>query len=327
MNIARHVERAAELRPIEPAILFEDRAITYAELELRAGQVANLLDAWGIASGDRVALFLPNIPEFAIAYLGAQKIGAVAVSLNGMLKAPELDYALRDAGARVLFTTEALLGELAAIRDSLPRLVRVVVCEGNSPDPRTPVLDAAVEGLSGAFRARTREADDPAAILYTSGTTGKPKGAVLTHGNLVFNAAATVQCVGSGAGDRHLLCLPLSHCFGQNFIMNAAFSSMGALVLERRYDMENTLAEICLHEVSHFYGVPTIFLYLLNANVDARRLSSVRFFFSAAATMPREVAESWRGRFGSPIHEGYGLTYTSPLATFNHRDVYRLCSV
>ena len=216
---------------------------------------------------------------------------------------------------------------MAKIRGALPRLAHVVVCEGRSPDARTPTLAAALEGQTGEFPARARSADDPAAILYTSGTTGKPKGAVLTHGNLVSNAAATVDCVGSRAGHRHLLCLPLSHCFGQNFIMNAALTSMGTLVLERRYNLEATLVDVRRHEVSHFYAVPTIYVYLLDSEVQREDLGGIQFFFSAAATMPREVAQRWGERFGAAIYEGYGLTETSPLSTYNHMVEHRPGSV
>jgi len=326
MNVADALESALAQAPGQTAILFEERTISYRELDRRASRLAHWLERAGIISGDRVALFLPNIPEFAIAYYAAQKLGAVAVSLNSMLKSAELAYALADSEARVVFTTEALSGELLGARPALPALEHVVVCEG-SATAGTVALDEASAGCADMFPARPRAASDPAAILYTSGTTGRPKGAVLTHGNLVSNALTTVRCVGSRAGDRHLLYLPLSHCFAQNFIMNAAFRSLGSIVLERRYQLTATLADVRRYEVSHFYGVPTIFIYLLEAQVTPAQLASVRFFFSAAATMPSEVAETWRARFERPIYEGYGLTETSPLATYNHLGSYRPGSV
>jgi long-chain acyl-CoA synthetase len=327
MNVADALDAALAQAPGQTAIFFEGHAISYRELDRRASRLAHFLERSGIANGDRVALFLPNIPEFATAYYAAQKLGAVAVSLNSMLKTAELEYALADSEARVLFTTEALLGEVVGARPRLPLLERVIVCEGHDRAPATLTLEDAMAGCSDSFPARPCAASDPAAILYTSGTTGKPKGAVLTHGNLVSNSLATVRCVGSRPGDRHLLYLPLFHCFGQNFIMNAAFRSLGSVVLERRYHLETTLADIQRYEVSHFYGVPTIFIYLLDARLAPAQLASVRFFFSAAATMPREIAETWRERFQQPIYEGYGLTETSPLASYNHVGSYRLGSV
>jgi long-chain acyl-CoA synthetase len=327
MNIAQHVEAAANSRPERAAILFEGQAITYGELNRRASQTAQWLEQLGIQSGDRVALSLPNIPEFAIAYLGAQKLGAVVVSLNPTLTPVETEYALSDSGSLVLFTTQESLANLTTIRGSLPALRALISCEGRSADPEHRTLGAAIADFDGSLLARPRAVDAPAAILYTSGTTGKPKGAVLTHRNVISNYRATMACVGSRAGDRHLLYLPLFHCFAQNFIMNAAFGSQGTIVLERRYQQEAVLSAIRRHEVTHFYGVPTVFIYLLGAEITRAQLASVKYFFSAAATMPREVAQGWRERFGLPVFEGYGLTETAPLACYNHRDDYRLGSV
>ncbi|HKU38513.1 MAG TPA: long-chain fatty acid--CoA ligase [Polyangiales bacterium] len=326
MNITEQLVEAAERAPEQAAIVFEGRTLRYADLNRAASQVAEMIGEWGLAPGDRVALLLPNIPEFAITCLGAQKFGAVVVSLNIMLRSAELAYALRDCGARALFTTEAALREIEPIRSQLPELLHIVVCEGNAT-AWAESLSELRRGRPGLARPCAREPSDPAAILYTSGTTGNPKGAVLSHGNLLSNAASTQHCVGSRPGDRHLLFLPLSHCFGQNFILHTAIRSLGTVVLERRYELQATLADIQRHEVSHFYGVPTNYIYLLDAGVERAQLSSVRFFFSAAATMPREIAQSWRERFGTPIYEGYGLTETAPLATYNHLHSYRAGSV
>jgi long-chain acyl-CoA synthetase len=320
VNVADHLDQAAARHPQQPAILFEGQTIRYGALEAEVNRTAHLLAARGVAAGDRVALFLPNIPAFCVAYLAIQKLGAVAVSVNAMLRAEEVRFVLEDSGAAVLFTTAALAPEVTAIRDGLRA---IIICEGESA--RGTILAAA--GLPGDFSTRSMSAGHPAAILYTSGTTGKPKGAVLTHGNVLSNCRATAACVGSRPGDRHLLFLPLFHCFGQNFIMNAAFCSQGTLVLERRFDPEGVLATIARHQVTHFYGVPAVFIRLLRAGGDATALRSVGYFFSAAATLPREVAGAWRDRFGRPIHEGYGLTETSPFASYNHRDQYRLGSV
>jgi long-chain acyl-CoA synthetase len=325
MNLARHLEESARLHPEQPAIQFEDQTLSYRELEARASRVAGLLARWGVSPGDRVALFLPNIPAFCVAYAAIQKVGAVAVSVNAMLKKDEIRFLLQDSGAVVLFTTASLAEEVTPIRAALADLRQVVLCEGESAAGVT--LDAAVGDLPEAFAACPRDPGDPAAILYTSGTTGKPKGAVLTHGNIGSNIRAVVRCVGARPGDRHLLFLPLFHCFGQNFIMNAALSSAGTLVLQRRFELEATLATVERHRVTHLYAVPTVFIYLLNAGLDPQRLAGVRYFFSAAATLPREVAAAWLERFGRPLWEGYGLTETSPFASYNHQQRYRLGSV
>lgn len=327
MNIADSLERTARALPNEPAILFEGRSLSYAELDRAASRVASVLESWQLGRGDRIALYLPNLPEFASVCLGAQKRGIVVVALSSMLKAAELAFALRDCGARALFTTASLLPELRPVQGDLPALEHVVMCEGEAPAGDALELTQLLASSPGELRALDLPSDAPAAILYTSGTTGAPKGAVLTHGNLRVNTANTTLCVGSQPGDRHLLFLPLSHCFGQNFVMHSTFASGGTLVLQRRYQLQQVIADVERCGITHFYGVPTNYIYLLEAQVQRAQLQTVRLFFSAAATMPREVAQAWQDRFGRAVHEGYGLTETAPLATYNHREQYRLGSV
>jgi long-chain acyl-CoA synthetase len=317
-NIAEHLEVTTRRSPLAAAVRFEDRIISYRQLHGRVNRAAHRLSRWRVGPGDRVALFLPNIPEFLVAYLAVLKVGAVAVSASAMLKAEELRYLLEDSGATVLFTTAQLLegcpGLEAAIRAE-SELHQVVLCEGARPGALS--LDEVTAGFPEDFPARAMNPDDPAAILYTSGTTGKPKGAVLTHGNVISNVAAAADCVGARPGDRHLLYLPLFHCFGQNFIMNMAVASGGTLVMQRRFDETETVAEAARAKVTHFYGVPKVFMQLQQAGVGPDQLPSVRYYFSAAATMPTDVALAWRDRFGLPINEGYGLTETSPFACYN----------
>lgn len=325
MNVAQNLERSARLFPHTVAIEFEGRRITYAELESLAGRAAHGLRALGVAAGDRVALFLPNVPEFAVAYLAAMKLGAVAVSVNALLKTDELRHVLADSGAAVVFTTAALLPELAPLRGELPSLRDVVTCEGDAAGATT--LSALCDGQPDRFRSIEMERDDPAAILYTSGTTGKQKGAVLSHGAVISNYHSTCHYVGSRPGDRHALFLPLFHCFGQDFIMNAALSSGGTLLLHRRFDPETTPALLREQGMTHLYAVPTIYIYLLNAGITPAEWPSLRYSFSAAATMPVEVARRWTEAFGMVVNEGYGLTETSPFAAYNHEYVHRPGSI
>lgn len=327
MNVAHNLERSARLFPDSSAILFEGRRYGYRELDEQVNRLAHALAGLGMGAGDRVALFLPNVPEFAIAYLAAQKLGAVAVSLASLLKTEEVRYILDDSGAAVLFTTAALFPEAAPLLGELARLRQVVVCEGSIEREGVTTLARLIESASGRYAAREMEPDAPAAILYTSGTTGKQKGAVLSHGNVVSNYHSTCHYVGSRPGDRHALFLPLFHCFGQNFILNAALLSGGTVVLERRFDPETSLARLRDERVTHLYAVPTIYILLLNADTPADALASVRYCFSAAATLPVEVARRWQERYGLTIHEGYGLTETSPFAAYNHEYVHRPGSI
>jgi long-chain acyl-CoA synthetase len=325
VNIASHVARAARHFPDQPAILFEGRTITYAEVRDQVQRVAAGLLSAGVRPGDRVALVLPNSPEFVVAYQACQWLGAITVSVNVMLTADELRYLLEDSGAKLIFTTEALWPALDPVVDTyLGGRRNVVICEGSVPG----ALSLQSFGLNASpLAALYREAEDPAAILYTSGTTGKQKGATLSVGNVVSNAEATRHYLRIDPADRLLLFLPLFHVFGQNFIMNAAFSAGAALVLHRRFERETVLQSVARDGVTMFFAVPTIYIMLLDAGMRAEDLSHVRYFFSAAATMPLEVAERWKQLHHKPICEGYGLSETSPFASYNHEWHHRPGSV
>jgi long-chain acyl-CoA synthetase len=323
MNIAQHVERAAKFFPDHPAIIFEGAELSYRELNLRASRLANALKANGVQRGDRVALYLPNIPNFAICYVAALKAGAVAVSINSIFKSEEVKYIINDSGSSVLFTVGELLPNIP--RADCPSLHHVVVCEGEATGNAS--LDEWVsKGASGA-RAMDLDREDPAVLLYTSGTTGFPKGATLTHGNVVSNIYATVHHAGFRHDDRMMLFLPLFHVFGQNFIMNATFNACATMVLHRRFVPDQVLDSIQRHRATMFFAVPTIFINLLSTNLSRYDLSSIRYDFSAAATMPQEVSRRWSERFKRPVFEGYGLTECSPFACYNHDFRHKFGSV
>jgi long-chain acyl-CoA synthetase len=322
MNVAQHVERAAAWFPDHPAILFEGRAVSYRELDTRAGRLARALIAHGVQRGDRVALYLPNIPEFAVCYLGALKAGAIAVSINAIFKADEVAFIVDDAGARVLFTTGDLLDQVR--RDDCPSLEHVVVVEG---DGRGHPALADWLAAGAPARALDLDRDEPAVLLYTSGTTGVPKGATLSHGNVVFNDYACAHHMGVRQTDRLLCFLPLFHVFGQNAIMNAAFAACATVLLHRRFVPDQVLDSIQRERATMFFAVPTIFINLLAADLGRWDLSSIRYEFSAAATMPQEISRRWTERFGRPVYEGYGLTECSPFACYNHDFRHKFGSV
>jgi long-chain acyl-CoA synthetase len=325
VNIARALERAARHFPDGTAILFEDRRVTYRELDQAAGRTAHGLGTWGVGPGERVALFLPNIPAFAVAYHAVLKLGAIVVSVNVMLTTEELAVLLEDSGARIVLTVEALWPRLLPLAGDLVSRDRVVICEGEVAG--LPTLEALGAGRPETLPARDMEPSAPAAILYTSGTTGRQKGATLSHANVVSNVLAIQRYMRMGPEDRLLVTLPLFHVAAQNVLMVGGVSAAATLVLERRFDVLRCAEAIERHRVTIVTGVPTIYIALLNAGVQASALSSVRFYKSAAATMPVEIARRWRETHGQAILEGYGLTETSPAATFNHEYEYRPGSV
>jgi phenylalanine ammonia-lyase len=323
MNVAQNIIRGRGLFPRKIALTFENRRYTYAQLDEWSNRVAEGLNALGIGRGDRVALFLPNIPEFAAVYLGIQKLGAIAVSLNSTLRREETRFILDDSGSVALFTTEALRDRID--RDSLSNLKHVVIAEGAAGDGDLS-LDALTAGTTGEFLAAVMDRDDPSAILYTSGTTGEPKGACLSHGNVISNMHAFNYNCGMRPDDRMLLFLPLFHCFGQNAILNSAFNACATVVLHRTFKPADILKSITEDEVTMFFGVPTTFIPIYNL-ASPSDLSSVRYYFSAAAALPREIARKWQEKYNRVINEGYGLTETSPFASYNHRLWYKLGSI
>jgi len=323
MNITQHVERGHHLFPDTPALIFEGKSFTYADLDLMANRVANGLRELGIHRSDRVALFLPNIPEFIISYLGILKIGAIAVSLNAMLKSAEVNFILNDCGAKALVTTEELAKNVP--QADLPELKHILIAEGTAS--KGTLLTELMASASPDTRAVEMDRYAPAALVYTSGTTGSPKGATLSHGNLISNSYSQQHCCGMRSEDRLLLYLPLFHCFGQNAVLNAGLNACATIVLHRNFDLTQILKSIATEQVTMFFGVPTVFLVLLNMNTPDDQLKSVRYYFSAAAPLPNEVAQKWYEKYGLVIHQGYGLTETSPCASYNHDYIYKPGSV
>ncbi|MFZ3046085.1 MAG: long-chain fatty acid--CoA ligase [Desulfatirhabdiaceae bacterium] len=314
MNIAKNLERARTFFPEKPALIFEGKTWTYLQLDHDVNRMAHALQTLGIVKGDRVALFLPNIPEFVIGYFAAQKLGAIAVSVNAMLKPEELKYIINDSEARIIITTALLRKEVPA--DALPSVEHILIAEGESG------IDLSFDTLlsEGGTDCRCLDLDshDPAALLYTSGTTGFPKGAVLTQSNINSNSRSAANHSGVRPEDCLQLFLPLFHCFGQNYILNGGISKCATIALHRRFEPEPVLKAIQKERVSMFFAVPTVFIYLLNMDTSSYDLTSLRYCFTAAANMPRETALAWKKKFGLTIHEGYGLTESSPFASYNH---------
>ena len=321
MNIFDSLERAQNRLPDKEALIFKGERTTYGSLYQHACRLSAALEKhFGIRRGDRVAIFLPNIPEFIVSYYAIERLGAIAVSLNVMLKREEVEFILRDCGASVLIATPQLLEQVPDAIDTL-RGIAVVGEPGGRACLR--YSDLIADRLTQKSPAAGVESDDGAAILYTSGTTGKPKGVLLTHGNLQFNSAAVNRYTEMTPDDRLLCFLPLFHCFGQNFIMNGAVNVGATLILHDRFVPDEILESALVNRASVFLGVPAVFMRFLAQPDCERYFAAIRYYFTAAAPMPAEVARLWRQRFGKPVYEGYGLTETSPFASYNHEREYR----
>ncbi len=314
MNVAQHVERGAARHPKRQAIVFEGKAISYGALERCAAALGGALEQAGVKPGDRVALYLPNIPAYALAYLATLRIGAIAVSVNAIFKSEEVKYILNDSGAIVVFSSAELLPNVP--RAECPAVRHVVNCEGSAPEET--LEEWLSRGAARPARLRGMKPDDPAALLYSSGTTGFPKGVTLSHRNVQTNVRATVSGCGFRSDDRFSCFLPLFHVFAQNFIMNSCFETGASLILWRRFVPDKVLAEIERERATMFFAVPTIYIGLLNAGIPPAKLAGVRYYFSAASTMPEEISRRWTATYGKRVYEGYGLTECAPCAAYNH---------
>lgn len=324
MNLASNLERHAAERPAHAAVRFEGGSLGYAELDAAASRLAQGLRARGIAAGERVALYLPNIPEYLVAYYAAQKLGAITVAINSIFRSAEVQYLLADSGARVVFTVAELVPFVP--RAECPALEQIVVCEGEAPAGCATLAEWSAGGNTSCPGVACAP-EAPAALLYSSGTTGFPKGVTLTQRNIASNIAAAARYSGYRPDDRLAAFLPLFHVYGQNYIMNAAVHAGATLVLFRRFVPEPVLQAIERERITMFFGVPTIFIGLLAMDLSKYDLSSIRYEMSAAATMPEEISRRWTERFGRRVYEGYGLTECSPFACYNDLVEHRFGSV
>ncbi|MFC4605139.1 long-chain-fatty-acid--CoA ligase [Rhodococcus kronopolitis] len=330
LNLSMFLEDSARKYPGRDALVLGDERLTYAQTDALANQVAALLVSSGIAPGDRVALSCPNLPWFPIVYYGILKAGAVVVPLNVLLKAGEIAYHLQDCGAKAYFCFEGS-GELPigqygrAGFAQAPECVDMFVigADAGATGAGVTALDAALSGRPSEFDTVVREATDTAVILYTSGATGRPKGAELTQSNMVMNAIAANRLFDTlpSTPDTHLLTLPLFHSFGQTINMNAGFAVGATLVLLPRFEAAAALRIMESEAITIFAGVPTMYWGLLGAvdeSVDVRRIAAnLRKAISGGAALPVEILERFRNRFGVQILEGYGLSETSPVALFS----------
>jgi long-chain acyl-CoA synthetase len=332
LNLSVLLEDSARRKPERDAVVLGDTRLTYAQVDAMANQVANLLVSRGIQRGDKVALSCPNLPYFPVIYYGILKAGAVVVPLNVLLKGREIAYHLGDSDAKAYFcfqgTEDLPMGvEGKAGYDAADRCEHFFLVMA---DPTAPASIDDVETFGQAlkdqppvFESAVTDETDTAVILYTSGTTGQPKGAELSHSNLVTNALTCNRLFGTDASvhERHLLTLPLFHSFGSTVQMNAGFSVAATLVLLPRFDAKQAVALLQKEDITFFAGVPTMWWGLLGAlteDVDVKRIAdNLRVAVSGGASLPVEIISKVQERFGVQVLEGYGLSETSPVATFS----------
>ncbi|MCX5811582.1 MAG: AMP-binding protein [Proteobacteria bacterium] len=310
MNLAVNLERSAFFFPHRLAIRQVDLKVTYAQLNDQSNRIAKGLIKMGIKPGEPVGLCAPNSADWIAFYFGVLKTGATAVTLSSLLTGAELTNLVNHGKPRIIFTSNAKLQELEQLKDSSG--LEKLICDGGDLN-----IHRLMEMGSGSFNTLDRDRLDTAAILYTGGTTGIPKGVMLTHEGINFSSYSIAYYERSTEKDIALCFLPFNHVFGQIHIMNSTIMSSGCLELLPTFDMERVLEVLETGEITKFFAVPTVYIRLLGLPDLKKTLGPLRYCFSAAASMAMEIVKQWKERTGITIAESYGMTEAMPI-TFNH---------
>ena len=304
LSVASILAESARRVPEKVAVVEGDQRTTYADLWRDARRCATALAERGLGPGSRVALLAPNVTDFVRAYYGVLAAGGVVVPVPTLLNADEATYLVQASGAAAILhhASYAEQASAAAAATGIPAIDVAGLGEGHEPVPAHA----------------TREADDPAVIFYTSGTTGRPKGAVLSHLNLVMNSTVNAFDANPIRRDDVVMgCLPLFHTFGQTVSMNSTFRVGATLVLQPRFDPVAALEIMKAEATTLFFGVPTMYIHLLGAARSADSLPDLRECVSGGASLPVAVLEDFEKTFATTVYEGYGLSETSPTASVN----------
>jgi long-chain acyl-CoA synthetase len=315
MNLAENLTSTAAEHPDRPALRLDEAELTYAQLDEASARVAGLLHTKGVGRGDRVGIMLPNVPYFVVCYFGVLRAGAVVVPMNVLLKGREVAFYLGDPEAKLCFAWHDFAAE--AEKGATEAGAELIVVKPGE-------FEALIAEAEPDREVAETTDDDTAVILYTSGTTGTPKGAELTHGNLVRNVDASLALFEPAPDEVILGALPLFHSFGQTCGLNCAVAAGACLSLIPRFDPGKALRLIERDSVSVFEGVPTMYAAMLaDPDRDSFDVSTLRLCVSGGGAMPLEVMRGFEEAFGCPILEGYGLSETSPVASFNHPHMER----
>ncbi len=334
LNLATLLRESTRKHPAKPAIYINDVVLPYQMVDGFAQRFAGALRGLGLKPGQHVALMLPNVPQFTIAYFGCHYAACPVVPLNVLLTGEELSYHLDDSEAVAVVVWEGFYDAARAGFDRVASCKHLIVVKQDRADVTAPAGALNFTALMMAAQPVTEipatSPDDTAVILYTSGTTGKAKGAELSHFNLFFNAQwLTQQPMPTPASEQiALVVLPLFHSFGQSVLQNASICAGGSLVLMPRFEPVGAAQLIAKHKVTTFAGVPTMYFALLNhPEVTPGLFATVDQCLSGGSAMPVEVMNAFDQKFGTDILEGYGLSETSPVASFNPRGKKKVGSI
>jgi len=327
MSLDAFLRHGAERFPGKTAIYYENEEITYSQLDLEIDRLANGLLGLGLKHQEMVALMLSNSPDFIRSFFGITRAGGVVVPLNPLYKGEEIIYMLNDASVVFLVTSQALLPLIQSVWDSIPSLRQVIITEGEKAENIVPIkqfLRQPGDPLDAAAKL-----EDIAACLFTSGTTGRPKGALLSHGNLIFDVQSATSRVEFQPEDRHMCVLPMFHSFALTATVLCPFYTGGSMAIIGSFGSGQVLDMIRSKKLTVFCGIPAMYAAMLPAleNVNSDDLQSLRLFVSGGAPMPVEIMQKFERKYGIVILEGDGPTETSPVSYVNPPSLRKIGSV
>jgi long-chain acyl-CoA synthetase len=323
LNLSNIIDRGVLNFADKIALVHNSKRYTYRGLKCAMDRVAFYLSTHGMGPGDHIAIHMPNCPEWVATYYGIIRLGAVTVCVSAAYKRKEIEHLLNDSQVSLLITSEELLLQVPE-RETIPTVKDVVVWEN---DPSLASIFEIRSNENEPFAPVDCKPEDECVILFTGGTTGSPKGAMLTHRNILYTAQNVCYHERAVPDDVALCFMPLNHVFGGNHIMNSTLYGCGTLVLHKSFDMDQVLSSIQTDKITRFYSVPTVFIRLLNTEDSRKYLASLNYCFSAATSMASEIVRQWQEKFNLTIHEAYGMTETSSLVTFNHLYHHKVGSV
>ncbi|GGJ92064.1 long-chain-fatty-acid--CoA ligase [Lentibacillus kapialis] len=329
MNITEQLTVTARKNRRKTAYIFQDQEISYLELEGAVTKFASRLQQLGYKKGDHIALVVGNSPYYIIGLYGALRMGAVVIPVNPLYTPHEMSYILRNGDVKAIITMDVLLEKFEPIADQLPDVQHYILCNSGteSAHDKSP-LAAKMKSFTQMVEEGSLGFDDPgttdedtALILYTSGTTGKPKGAMLSHKNIYSNAKDVADYLTIGGEDRVIAALPMFHVFCLTVALNAPLMNGGTVLIMPKFSPQEVFRVARVHEATVFAGVPTMYNYLLQSAENSQDdFSGIRLCISGGSAMPVSLLKGFEEAFDVKVSEGYGLSESSPVTCFNPLD-------
>ncbi|MBS4188797.1 fatty acid--CoA ligase family protein [Bacillus sp. FJAT-49705] len=333
MNLTQQLHETAKNKANKPAYYFMDQMSTYAELDGAVTKFAAGLEQLGVKKGDHIALLLGNSPHFVICFYGALRLGATVIPINPIYTSDEIGYIIKNGDVKAVVMLDLLLPLAEKIHLALPKVENYIICEtpqGKSSDvditslsvyPKLKSFSHVVASGSLSYKGPELDHDDVAVILYTSGTTGKPKGAMLTHKNLYSNAKDIGDYLNMSENDRVITTLPMFHVFCLTVALNAPLMNGATIIIDPKFSPKEIFRMVDKYDATVFAGVPTMYNFLLQyAEAYGGNLSTLRLCISGGASLPVALLNGFEKKFNVMISEGYGLSEASPVTCFNPLD-------